>query len=424
MNNTVTKGNNKSPPISPLGWIVSALAFLYVLSIYTINYFINWSRVSLALATGLALAVVLQTTVGRNRRFSLIVLAPLLFFAYVCLSTSWATDSDLAYYSAGMTLTAMLGGVAIWQARNQGMPWGVVAWATLIGSGILVLTSWGEVKTLSEGERAAGVTGNANQLALCLSYSAMISWFAPRKMSKWMHLAGAFFFSYGVLVSGSRKALVILAIVIFALAFWLLARIRKPSTWAMIAGAGVGIFLTGVYIKNHNIDVVDRISSISVVQRTLNIFLQRKMESSASGRIELIESGLEVWEKNPLFGAGVGQMEVVSGTGEYAHNNYVEVLADYGIVGFFLYYVPWVFLFFMAMYQGFRHHSPPHYRAMVFFLMFFVLDFAMVTYMSKVSWVMIAMAASLLTASNIKDKRKVQNQLQIDQRLAPAIPKI
>lgn len=61
-------------------------------------------------------------------------------------------------------------------------------------------------------------------------------------------------------------------------------------------------------------------------------------DGSTQERANLFVIGLHIIGANPLFGCGLGQFNVVSGTGLYAHNDLMEVSVATGVPGFLLYY--------------------------------------------------------------------------------------
>lgn len=64
-------------------------------------------------------------------------------------------------------------------------------------------------------------------------------------------------------------------------------------------------------------------------------------DASVTGRNVLIQKALEVFGNHPIVGTGIGNFRYFNDSGlagYYAHNNYVEILADTGIIGGLLYY--------------------------------------------------------------------------------------
>src|SRR5690606_22989098 len=76
----------------------------------------------------------------------------------------------------------------------------------------------------------------------------------------------------------------------------------------------------------------------------LALFLQGEdvSEGSLYARADFIQAGLELWREHPFFGLGSNQFRYYMpefGLREtYSHSNPIEILANYGLIGFVLYY--------------------------------------------------------------------------------------
>jgi O-antigen ligase len=67
---------------------------------------------------------------------------------------------------------------------------------------------------------------------------------------------------------------------------------------------------------------------------------------SASIRLEMYGEAIDIWGQHPLFGAGIGGWPVLAGWGDqrmYPHNMILEVLSEFGILGFFLWSLPFIY---------------------------------------------------------------------------------
>lgn len=65
------------------------------------------------------------------------------------------------------------------------------------------------------------------------------------------------------------------------------------------------------------------------------------VDTSTASRLGLVKYAFELWTEHPLLGVGLNNFSIyqtIGGAGYYAHNNYLELLADLGIIGFALYY--------------------------------------------------------------------------------------
>jgi O-antigen ligase len=397
MNNINNIPNITQQKLDLLDIPINVLAFLYIDAVFILIAWEGLSRLCLVLAFMLAIVVAIQTLSKGGRFPPALIFLPWLFFAFCALSMMWATDSDEAFQNVGQTFSGILGGTAIWQARNIGLSWKTIAWAVIVGSLIFIVSARGEVAVSGIEGRAAGLSENANVFAMYLSFSAFLIWTAPQKMPKWMHLLGVFFLFYGIAYSGSRKSLLVLAVAVFGAIVWALFRIKKPSTWAMLAsGVILSILLLG-YIQSHNINVEEKITSFSSVKRMMRYFTG-KQGTEETVRENMILEAIDVWQRSPLIGWGPGQYAVISNIGTYAHSNYFEILADFGLIGFFLFYLLHALLLAQALHYGIRKRRPTHRRVLILLLLILVLDVAQVSFTSKGSWIFLGLTASMVTA--------------------------
>jgi len=376
--------------------LVNVLAFLYVEAVLILIAWEGLSRSCLVLAWML-MAVVVMQTLANGSRFPVAFFLPWLFFFYAVMSIFWSVDSDMAYQAVGQTLTATLGGTAIWQARNQGLSWKTIAWAAIIGCFVLIASSRGEVAAFGLAGRAAGLARNANLFAIYLAFTAFIIWTSPQKMPWWAHFLGVMFLSYGIVFSGSRKSLLILAVAVAGAIVWAVFRIRKPSTWAMLAAGTVFSIILFAYINTRQVNVEEKLSSLTSVKRMTRLF-SGQYSGEETSRQNLILEAINVWQKNPIIGTGAAQFEVVSPEKAYAHSNYFEILADYGLLGFGLFYTLHAYLLVKSSHYGIVKRSPPHRRAMILLFLILLLDVTMVSYQGKLSWILLGLTASLVTA--------------------------
>lgn len=86
----------------------------------------------------------------------------------------------------------------------------------------------------------------------------------------------------------------------------------------------------------------------------LQVLFSNDVGASAGMRIQMYEQAVEIWAAHPLGGAGIGGWPVLAGWGDqkmYPHNLFLEVLSEYGIIGFIL-VSTFAFYAFRKMFAG------------------------------------------------------------------------
>jgi O-antigen ligase len=186
-----------------------------------------------------------------------------------------------------------------------------------------------------------------------------------------------------ILATGSRKALVLTimgSIMIFVLKN-LSANFLK-SAIKITAIAIVAFLLIRWMIS------LDVFSGIDERMQGLIALVTGKgtVDHSALVRLNYIHLGIDIFKKNPIFGIGMGNARIyaasVYGSDAYLHNNYVELLANGGIVGFIIYYSIY-FDIVKKIVSKFRYRDKKLALIIVLLIMLLIMDYGMVSYYSK-----------------------------------------
>lgn len=115
----------------------------------------------------------------------------------------------------------------------------------------------------------------------------------------------------------------------------------------------------------------------------------------------MISRGLEAFVEKPLFGHGTGYSYVLFGT--YSHNNLVELLMNYGLVGFCLYYGLYLVLIVKLLKQAMKNDIYA-----VFFFVYVCVQVALgvgwVNYYERPVQIMTALAAGYLVSLEINKR--------------------
>lgn len=119
----------------------------------------------------------------------------------------------------------------------------------------------------------------------------------------------------------------------------------------------------------------------------LNLFTgEGEVESSAFKRQMMIDGGLEQFKQTPLFGIGIGSSGHVTmkilGEDTYLHNNYVEILACGGIVGFICFYASFIYLL-ISLFKMVLKNNENAVLPFIILVIYTINQVAMVVYYSK-----------------------------------------
>ena len=177
-------------------------------------------------------------------------------------------------------------------------------------------------------ERYSSITNNSNGFAFQLLLGVIGTLFFYRKNSiivKLLVAAGVGMLMYYIAISGSRKSLAGFAIVVTAWVYFSF-NLKKSLQIATV------LFLMALAAGSY---VFALLEDTAVVQR----LYQLESDSGAADiRAILYREAFEVFQEHPFFGVGLDNFRRYSVSGLYAHSNYMELLADTGIIGFALFF--------------------------------------------------------------------------------------
>ena len=131
------------------------------------------------------------------------------------------------------------------------------------------------------------------------------------------------------------------------------------------------------------------------------------VDYSTSARTRLIRIGMELFKSHPILGIGMDNAKIYGGIAfgiqdYYMHNNYVELLADGGIVGFALYYSMYLY-FIIALIKYKDLEDVEYIFCFVLLIVNLVMDYGMVSYDSKIRFIFSIM--TFIKISKLKQAR-------------------
>lgn len=231
------------------------------------------------------------------------------------------------------------------------------------------------------GANISGDNVNITSLNLCFAFSSGIYYLTREKRilkKELFYLASVILIFIAMLFTGSRKTLIFCLIVyIFQIAF----KSKKKFIWSTIIITSIYICLIKIsvfyFYVGHKIDVFgwNKSGSLYNVSDTI--------------RKDLISGSLQLFSNN-LFGSGLGSIS--KALGYYAHNNFVEILASIGIIGFIVYYLSYFYPLFKLRKLAIPKEMLMYFSSTIIGLL--VIEWYQITYLYKIPMIFLALAAS------------------------------
>jgi O-antigen ligase len=289
------------------------------------------SRVTGGLAVGLTVLAVVMA--GRFRRWHMFHVWAVLFWLWAgaCFLVYHSGDRLPAkYWTYGQLLLVlwMVWEIAITEARQRGLLMAYVLGGYVAGLDTLLIYR----QQAGAARRFAAGGADPNDMAMVLALALPMAWYlgmtSRSTIARWVSRG---FLPLGVLaigLTGSRGGMIAatVALLIVPLSMTRLSPGRLISAMVMLVAAGA---LAVAYVPE---TTIERLSTIGTEVEGGRI----------GGRGKLWRAGLEAHAERPIVGFGTGHFKsaitpILGPAAQVAHNSYISVLVEQGIVGFALY---------------------------------------------------------------------------------------
>jgi len=137
-----------------------------------------------------------------------------------------------------------------------------------------------------------------------------------------------------ILQASSREHLLALAVVLLVVMVLYFRTMNTVRLWAILATSCVVLILVALLLDPYILDAVNYVNHDILLVDSKN----RGIDSGFTGRTGVWGETFDLWLKAPLFGIGFRQHEQFL-AGTPAHNAYLAMLADTGLLGFIVYVV-------------------------------------------------------------------------------------
>ena len=223
---------------------------------------------------------------------------------------------------------------------------------------------------------------NTNDVGCALSIGVIFAFYEAYVRGRKLYYAVVAVAFFTAILTSSRKALFmcVLGILIMVVFNY---RARNYMLRVLIALAGLALAVLLIYQIPYLYQTVgvriDKMIEFVMTDRASN----RNTDSSLALRSYYIDMAKSYFEESPLFGIGMNNFTYrIHDYGvrlSYAHNNYMEIAADLGIIGLIMYY--WFYIYLLLklakhVLNG-KKNALPYFAMMILLLIF---EYGMVNY--------------------------------------------
>ena len=256
-----------------------------------------------------------------------------------------------------------------------------------ISNNYIQYTDWGTI------DRHKGTLGNANLYALFINISFI---FLLQKIGRPNHLIKyVLIFSaialviFEIINTGSRKGIFFTMLIII---FYYFSSIKKVGNLNKIIYVTIGLFIFSQFILY--------IVNSQYFYRFFEGFYYKEISITELHRYALAQDGIRLFYERPIFGWGADGFRYFNNIDfTYSHMNFLELLVNYGIVGFILFYSMYFSIFrkIKGIHMIEKKLVINDKHIFIFFLIVtLILDVGMVRIFERMYWLIISMYLGLL----------------------------
>lgn len=340
--------------------------------------------------------------------FSLYTFRTLVFTIYCSLSLSWAFVPNKDIVIVLFLITAVT--FTLINYVNDYKKFEIVLIGLIIAGILLcvyIFINVGLDTLINSRFELKGYNSNDVGIKVAISGLASIYFITNKKRIKLNYFVLILVIPF-VLFSNSKKAVILL---IFGIVLYFILRAKEMSKKVKYAFFSILVLLIVCYAM-FNIEWL--YSNIGIRFETLinQVIYGRNGSQSDTLRIDFINYGLHLAKTKPFLGYGIDNFRYIIGyylsVNTYAHNNYIELLVDVGMIGLFLYYINF-FYTFKALTKLYNNYKELIALPLVLVILMPLMDIALVSFNEVFYNIIVALCYSITRFISInncdKDKR-------------------
>ena len=326
-----------------------------------------------------------------------VTVAYALFFLYCLLSLFWTIDYEVSDEMIGRMVKIMINLFFVYNILKKYRMVTAVLIGLFVGTLVNILIALHKLPVpfspyFPGTDRFMGTTFNPNITSSFMFYSIFVSIvvleITERRIFLLTGMLNIILSYFIILLTVSRTGLVVA--LFFILAFLVASMFHTRRRKYIFAGLGLFAVAALLTVDAHTVARLEHLAHFAVerIGYIFDALSGEATEHSADERLAFIRVALQTFNEHPVFGTGVDTVRSYQGV--YSHNNYTELLANNGLIGFALYYAMHLF----ALLKAWRVRDP----FLRFFLIMFILsvllyDMGGVSYYSKLTLMMLVLAS-------------------------------
>jgi len=306
------------------------------------------------------------------------------FFTAFSLGTIfWAVNFNLAFTYSMRLIVAVLNLFIIYTIISHYKIHNAILYGATIGAFFNYLLAFNLIHVhydLYEFGRFLGSQGNSNKLSrvmLIAIFSSLIllTYQSTNKYLK-IYLKFSILLSlYLIFLTVSKKAIILAPILLVSSLSFQRIKLKNIIITLIVFIILIKLFFTYADFTylDHMRDILDK-----RFEGLFNLLEGKQGDASSGERAYLLEEGFKIFLDNPIIGTGLNNFRVF--LGKYAHNNYLELLVDTGIIGMLLFYS--IYIIILKKIKNMQKSKLRKYL-LIMILILLLMDLATVTYYNK-----------------------------------------
>ena len=370
--------------------ITVALIAAYIFTLFSFSGRDGWNYVNLGVGAAMVLSIIAYELLYGEIRLDEYALIAVAF----CLLTILSTLMVGRIFSLPKSLYFQVAfGIAIYQfaKERENFKWTIVSIA--IGGLAFAIyfivhyrAEFLALRFFGQNGRLGGFFDNENNVGRDFVILTLVALYLIIWKKQWYMILYALVMAVLLVSTGSISNIVSLAVVIILTAFFAVKGRKKLIVLGITAGVAVAFvaLLQLPAMSYFNKRIYGMFAAFFGLSGGDNSFIER---------FELSRDAILFFLKSPMFGNGYGYVSYQSIDGLFAHNNFTEIMAAFGIIGLLVYEL----LMILPLVRLRKERSSLSRLVLALVLYLFIFQMFLVTFYQKIDHIVFGLAFAFVS---------------------------